>query len=229
MFNAAMTTDTHTNDKLEDQQMLAPAANSLRIFDPAEECGTDFDLMSNEDQYLDITDTPWTLLPCPRTIGQPCSTCGEAQQSHYDALIVAVGGYCTGKIGRDARMGTGVFFAPQANLNASVRKTDPEQGANRSTQRAELEAHLAALEIVTSRVLNRLPHLRRVVIKTSSEYAVRSLTLRDVQGTINEKLCEKVKAKFTELEGIGVRIQLWKVEKSQNLDADTLAKRACWF
>ena len=227
MVNAAMTTNTRTNDELEDQQRLAPAVNSLRIFDAAQEYGTDLDLTSNEDQYLDMTNTPWTLLPCPRKTGHPCETCGEAQQPHYDALIVAVGGYCTGKIGRDARMGTGVFFAPQANLNASVRRTDPEHGANRSTQRAELEAHLADLEIVTSRVLNRLPHLCRVVIKTNSEYAVRNLTLRDGQGEVNKELCRKVKAKFTELEGLGVRVQLWKVERSQNPYANILANRAC--
>ena len=227
MVSAAMTTDTHTNDDREDQRKQAPAVNSLRLFDPDQEYGRGFDLSSDEDQYLDMTNTPWTLLPCPRTMGRPCSTCGEAQQSHYDALIVAVGGYCTGKIGRDARMGTGVFFAPQANLNASVRKTDANRGANRSTQRAEAEAHLAALEIVTSTVLRRLPHLRRVVIKTNSDYTVENLILHVGWSTVNETFFKDVEAQFATLEKLGVRVQLWKVERSQDLNVNVLAKRAC--
>lgn len=159
--------------------------------------------------------------------GTPMLNLRRNKQSHYDALIVAVGGYCTGKIGRDARMGTGVFFAPQANLNASVRKTDTNRGANRSTQRAELEAHLAALEIMTSKVLGRLPHLRRVVIKTNSEYAVETLTLSDTPGEVNKTIFKDVEAKFAELARLGVRVQLWKVERNHNVDANTMAKRAC--
>ena len=227
MVNAVIATETHYNDEHESQENQAWAVNSLRLFNPDQEYGKDFDLSSNEDHYLDMTDTPWTLLPCPRTAGYLCSTCREAQQSYYDALIVAVGGYCTGKIGRDARMGSGVLFAPKANLNASVQKTDPEHGANRSTQRAELEAHFAVLGIVTSRVLRRLPHLRRVVINTDSEYAVENLTLRVGQGKVNEALFGRVKAGFEQLEGLGVRVQLWKVERNQNVEANTLAKRVC--
>lgn len=215
---ADATMSTHSHDQRESQSSKTPSDIDLpRLFSPAKEYGKDYKLVSTEHEWctnmgalgtlFGDTRPRWTHLPCPGTPEDPCLYCThEPPQSgdvnmevgdppHGDTLIVAVDGYCTGKIGRNAKMAIGVFFAQDSHYNKS--KEWPwayNRWGKASSQRAELGAHLEALVTLVElkpeeqklkemkakklemEVLEEVKAIGRIVIKSNSAYAIRGLT-----------------------------------------------------
>jgi len=150
---------------------------------------------------------------------------------------VYVDGACPGNGMPWAKGGYGVFFGPNSPYNVSkpLKENSPQ-----TSQRAELTAALVALNQI-ERIVNHYDgtKLNLFIILTDSAYLVNSLTsyiykwrLNDYTAAsgrevANRDLFERLDDKLEIMENgrQGIDVLFWKVDRSENEDADNLAKR----
>ncbi|KAJ5817979.1 hypothetical protein N7447_007987 [Penicillium robsamsonii] len=203
-----------------------------------------------EDEYpahftlpeMEIDIGSWMCLACPTSTSK-CRDCKQ-YEGHEDSLIIAIHGEClTGKFGK--RSAIGVFYGRGNACNIS--SPIPGKGDHfHTTQIAELTACLRALRNATNIIEKRrnitrkgnvLMPLNTFVIKTDSEYLVRSLTewltkwknngWKTCKGVpvANAEMFKLAEAGITMVEMV-VQVKFWLVPKENNLEATCLANMA---
>ncbi|KAI8947580.1 ribonuclease H-like protein [Xylaria longipes] len=187
----------------------------------------------------------FTHVRCPLASTSPCLY--GRHSLHLDSLVVAVAGACPGNGSYLATKSTcGVCFSPGALENLVFRVPDTPEYSHTS-QRAELNAAIAAIEASKTYIFNggqwrcgdacptpcALTHL---VIKSDSAYFVDGMTVhieqwrkkgwRTARRTevknrdLWTKLYDMVYLLYVET---GVAIDFWHVPRDQNEDAHVLA------
>ncbi|KAJ5952450.1 uncharacterized protein N7479_010863 [Penicillium vulpinum] len=193
-------------------------------------------------QEMEIDIGAWVCLACP-TSTHKCRDCKQ-YEGHEDSLVIAIHGECiTGKTG--ARSAIGVFYGRGNGGNTSWPIPGKDNHSH-TTQIAELTACLRALRNATSIIDKRRSMMRKgkvlmplttFVIKTDSEYLVRSLTewlpkwknngwktCKGVQ-VANADMFKLAEAGIVMLEMV-VQVKFWLVPKENNTEATCLAKMA---
>ncbi|KAJ5200236.1 hypothetical protein N7491_008964 [Penicillium cf. griseofulvum] len=203
-----------------------------------------------EDEYpprftlreMEIDLGSWVCLACP-TSTRRCLDCKQ-YEGHEDSLIIAIHGECiTGKFGK--RSAIGVFYG-RGNAGNITWPISGKDEHSHTTQIAELTACLRALRNATSIIDKRRNMMRKgkilmplntFVIKTDSEYLVRSLTewlpkwknngWKTCKGVpvANVDMFKLIEAGITMVEMV-VQVKFWLVPKENNLEATCLAKMA---
>ena len=159
-------------------------------------------------------------------------------QGHH-ALVVSVDGACAGNGKPWAKGGYGVYFGPNSEYNVSnpLKEHHPQ-----TSQRAELTACLVALNQIERIAGNHTfsPPLNMFIIVSDSAYLVNSLTnyidkwndndfvAASGREVVNRDLFERIDDKLDIME-FGrqeIPVLFWKVDRSENEDADELAKDA---
>ncbi|KGO77474.1 hypothetical protein PITC_037820 [Penicillium italicum] len=184
----------------------------------------------------------WICLACP-TSARKCLDCKQ-YEGHEDSLVIAIHGECLTEKNRK-RSAIGVFYGRgnAGNISWPIPGKDDH---SHTTQIAELTACLRALRNATSIIDKRRNMMRKgkvlmplntFVIKTDSEYLVRSLTEWLPKWKKNGwKTCKGVpvaNADMFKLAETGiimvemvVQVKFWLVPKENNLEATCLAKMA---
>jgi ribonuclease HI len=157
--------------------------------------------------------------------------------SQHTAIGVFVDGACPGNGTSSARGGYGVFFGSNSRNNVSkpLKSNSPQ-----TSQRAELMAVLVALHQI-ERIVSEYndPSLDLFVILTDSAYLVNSLTsyiykwrqndytASTGREVVNRDLFERLDNKLNIMANgrQGIDVLFWKVDRSENIDADALARR----
>jgi len=153
--------------------------------------------------------------------------------------VVFVDGACPDNGKPWARGGYGVYFGPDSRYNVSKPLRD--NGIRHTSQRAELTAALVALHQIESLVSKNDYDVWRGpwVIATDSAYVVNALTLwmykwrrNDYTASsgwevVNRDLLERLDDKLDVMANgrQGIDVLLWKVDRSENEEADALARR----
>ncbi|KAJ5782777.1 hypothetical protein N7457_004551 [Penicillium paradoxum] len=182
----------------------------------------------------------WVCLACPSSVSK-CKDCKQ-HEGHEDSLIIGIHGECVnGKMGMRSAIGLYWGYGNNGNVSWEIPSKDSQ-----TKQVAELTACLRALRNATSILEKRrsimrkgksLTPLNTFVIKSDSEYLVRSLTEWLPKWKANGwKTCKGVPVanadKFQLIEtGIAmlevmVNVKFWLVPKEDNMEASLLAKRA---
>ncbi|KAJ9484242.1 hypothetical protein VN97_g9133 [Penicillium thymicola] len=224
----------HVGGSPEKTTEIAPADRRFRAED---EYPTRFTL-----KEIEIDIGSWMCLACP-TSTRKCLDCKQ-YEGHEDYLIIAIHGEClTEKTGK--RSAIGVFYGRgnAGNISWPIPGKDDH---SHTTQIAELTACLRALRNVTSIIEKRhnmmrngkvLMPLSTFIIKTDSEYLVRSLTewlpkwkkngWKTCKGApvANADMFKLAEAGLTMVEMV-VRVKFWLVPKENNMEATCLAKMA---
>ncbi|KAF7527104.1 hypothetical protein PCG10_003305 [Penicillium crustosum] len=213
---------------------IAPADRRFRAED---EYPTRFSLKEME---IDIGS--WMCLACP-TSTRKCLDCKQ-YEGHEDSLVIAIHGECLTEKNRK-RSAIGVFYGRgnAGNISGPIPGKDDH---SHTTQIAELTACLRALRNATSIIEKRRNMMRKgkvlmplntFVIKTDSEYLVRSLTewlpkwkkngWKTCKGApvANTDMFKLAEAGITMVEMV-VQVKFWLVPKENNLEATCLAKMA---
>ena len=156
-------------------------------------------------------------------------------------LVVFVDGACVNNGRQNARGGYGVYFGSNSEYNvSSLLKPDTPQ----ISQRAELIACLVALNQIerVAQDVTFTPPLKGVLITTDSAYLVNSMTkyiykwrengytAATGSPVVNRDLFHKIDRKLDAME-FGrqqIPVLFWKVDRSDNEDADELAKDAVY-
>ncbi|CAI7593906.1 unnamed protein product [Penicillium glandicola] len=218
-------------EKVDEEMIVAN-----RRFRAEDEYPTRFTL-----QEMEIDVGSWICLACP-TSTRKCLDCKQ-YEGHEDSLIIAIHGECvTGKTG--PRSAIGVFYGRSNAGNISW--PIPSKDSHHTTQIAELTACLRALRNATSIIEKRRSMMRKgkilmplntFVIKTDSEYLVRSLTewlpkwkkngWKTCKGVpvANTDMFKLAEAGITMVEMV-VQVKFWLVPKENNMEATCLAKMA---
>jgi ribonuclease HI len=150
-------------------------------------------------------------------------------------VVVWIDGACknNGTQAGTARAGVGVYFGPQSPHNISKRIEGVQ-----TSQRAEINAALCALQVVERELLDNL-NVSRVVLVCDSQYVVDAMTKwvftwqengwEDAHGRpiINSRDFKKLDSLIVELAEEGIDVSFWQVSRMDNAEADSLAKRAC--
>ena len=196
--------------------------------------GADFKLNTAD---FDIWGHDFIRVPCPYQ--SICYCCGLLK-GHPDAIFVAIDGACRDNGATGARSSYGVFFAESSPYNLS----SIIQGSSHSSQKAELRACMMALRKVEKirdplEIVDDEPYsLKKVVLKSDSEYVVKGITkwlpkwkkngFRTARGSsvVNAKLFKDIDAQIDLLDELGVRCLFWLVPRGENQEADRLANRA---
>jgi len=180
--------------------------------------------------------------PRPSELLHRCPAClhpfwyYDLEGARYDALAVFVDGACTGNGTPLAKGGYGVYFGPNSPYNVSkpLKKNSPQ-----SSQRAELMAGLVALNQIERFVKQVDDQMKRFIIITDSAYLVNSLTSyvykwRNNDYTtsagkevVNRDLFERLDDKLDIMANgrPGIDVLFWKVSRSENEEADILARQ----
>ncbi|KXN92150.1 Ribonuclease H1 [Leucoagaricus sp. SymC.cos] len=162
-----------------------------------------------------------------------CTTC--ERYSVAKQMAIYIDGACAGNGKPYARAGIGVSVCCVGDLNLSLPLLDGPQ----TNQRAEIRAAIFALKIVCKLVKDREMRGRKgVVLISDSAYLVNAMTdwmskwLKNRWRTSEGKPVTNM-SDFMELEhliqyleGVHVPVQFWRVARSQNTQADRLAKEA---
>ncbi|CAG8903954.1 unnamed protein product [Penicillium egyptiacum] len=193
-------------------------------------------------QEMEIDIGSWICLACP-TSTRKCRDCKQ-YEGHEDSLVIAIHGECLTEKTRK-RSAIGVFYGRgnAGNISWPVPGKDDH---SHTTQIADLTACLRALRNATLIIEKRSKMMRKgkvlmplntFVIKTDSEYLVRSLTEWLPKWKKNGwKTCKGVpvaNADMFKLLETGiimvemvVQVKFWLVPKENNLEATCLAKMA---
>ncbi|CAI7662642.1 unnamed protein product [Penicillium viridicatum] len=224
----------HVGGSPEKTAEITPADRRFRAED---EYPTRFTLKEME---IDIGS--WMCLACP-TSTRKCLDCKQ-YEGHEDSLIIAIHGECLTEKTRK-RSAIGVFYGRgnAGNISWPIPGKDDH---SHTTQIAELTACLRALRNATSIIEKRRNMMRKgkvlmplntFVIKTDSEYLVRSLTewlpkwkkngWKTCKGAqvANADMFKLAEAGITMVEMV-VQVKFWLVPKENNLEATCLAKMA---
>ncbi|KAJ3557599.1 hypothetical protein NP233_g11701 [Leucocoprinus birnbaumii] len=134
---------------------------------------------------------------------------------------------------RDVRAGMGVYFGPNSIHNLSEPLLEGPQTSNR----AELQAAILALRKVQRLFcLGDLTPKQHIAIIADSAYVVNGMTdwvygwrkngwrAADGGPIRNEADFKKLDNLVRTLEGLGMTIRFWRVDREHNQDADELAK-----
>jgi ribonuclease HI len=161
--------------------------------------------------------------------------------NRYHAVVVSVDGACSGNGKPWAKGGYGVYFGPNSEYNVSnpLKEHQPQ-----TSQRAELTACLVALNQIERIASNYtfIPQSGVFIIVTDSAYLVDSLTnyiykwndngfvAASGREVVNRDLFERIDDKLDAMEFGRQKIPVlfWKVDRSENEDADELAKDAVY-
>lgn len=206
-----------------------------RRFNAKDEYPSHFTL---KDMEIDLGS--WVCLACSWSVSK-CPKCKQ-HDGHEDTLVIAIHGDCIDdKAGM--RSGFGLFYG-HGNVG-NISSTISSKG-NQTKQIAELNACLRALRNATSIMDKRSKMMRRgnvlmplntFVIKSDSEYLVRSLTewlpkwkkngWKTCKGVpvANVDRFELIEAGIAMLEMV-VQVKFWLVPKENNMEASSLAKEA---
>ncbi|KAJ5356491.1 hypothetical protein N7517_011100 [Penicillium concentricum] len=191
---------------------------------------------------MEIDIGSWMCLACPTSTSK-CRDCKQ-YEGHEDSLIIAIHGEClTGKFGK--RSAIGVFYGRGNAGNISSPIPGKDEHCH-TTQIAELTACLRALRNATNIIEKRRKMVRKgkvlmplntFVIKTDSEYLVRSLTewlpkwknngWKTCKGApvANAEMFKLAETGITMVEMV-VQVKFWLVPKENNIEATCLAKMA---
>lgn len=157
------------------------------------------------------------------------------------ALVVFVDGACSNNGRENANGGYGVYFGSGSDYNVSNAL---KPWTAQTSQRAELMACLVALNQIerVAQDVSFTPPLKIVIIATDSAYLVNSLTsyvykwrgngYRAATGdlVVNRDLFSRIDDKLNGME-LGrqkIPVLFWKVDRSENEEADELAKDAAY-
>ncbi|KAJ5800008.1 uncharacterized protein N7518_002076 [Penicillium psychrosexuale] len=184
----------------------------------------------------------WICLACPLST-RKCKDCKQ-YEGHEDSLIIAIHGDCvTDKTGKRSAMGLFYGRGNTGNLSLPLPGKDDH---SHTTQIAELTACLRALRNATSIIEERHSMMRKgkllvplnaFIIKTDSEYLVRSLTewlpkwknngWKTCKGApvANADLFKLIETGINMVELV-VQVKFWLVPRANNLEAICLAKVA---
>ncbi|KAJ5178103.1 uncharacterized protein N7500_000802 [Penicillium coprophilum] len=203
-----------------------------------------------EDEYpahftlpeIEIDIGSWMCLACPTSTSK-CKDCKQ-YEGHEDSLIIAIHGECiTGKFGKLSAIGVFYGRGNAGNISWPIPGKDDH---SHTTQIAELTACLRALRNATSIIDKRRNMMRKgkvlmplnlFIIKTESEYLVRSLTewlpkwknngWKTCKGVpvANAEIFKLVEAGIMMVEMV-VQVKFWLVPKENNMEATCLAKMA---
>ncbi|CRL26070.1 Polynucleotidyl transferase, ribonuclease H fold [Penicillium camemberti] len=224
----------HVGGSPEKTAEIAPADRRFRAED---EYPTRFSL-----KEIEIDIGSWMCLACP-TSTRKCLDCKQ-YEGHEDSLIIAIHGECLTEKSRK-RSAIGVFYGRgnAGNISWPIPGKDDH---SHTTQIAELTACLRALRNATSIIDKRRNMMRKgkvlmplntFVIKTDSEYLVRSLTewlpkwkkngWKTCKGVpvANTDMFKLAEAGITMVEMV-VQVKFWLVPKENNMEATCLAKMA---
>ncbi|EKV05585.1 Ribonuclease H1, putative [Penicillium digitatum PHI26] len=193
-------------------------------------------------QEIEIDIGSWMCLACPTSI-RKCLDCNQ-YQGHEDSQIIAIHGECLTERSQK-RSAIGVFYGRGNDGNISWPIPGKDDHSH-TTQIAELTACLRALRNATSIIEQRRKMMRKgkvlmplkiFVIKTDSEYLVRSLTewlpkwkkngWKTCKGVpvANSDMFKLAETGITMVEMV-VQVKFWLVPKENNLEATCLAKMA---
>ncbi|BCS23025.1 uncharacterized protein APUU_31250S [Aspergillus puulaauensis] len=173
--------------------------------------------------------------------GQLVHTCSQEAGSdtatiQLTTIVVAFDGACL-RNGKPGALGAvGVYFGPKNPWNKR-QKLYPEM--THTSQLAELVGCRGATRFVLAMLKSeKRPKVETLIIKSDSEYVIRSLTeympkwksngWRNAKGlrVANAEVFQEIEANIRILEEQkAVRVYLWAVPRSMNEDADLLAKR----
>lgn len=214
-----MNPSTHTCNARHHEPDTAPSTLAQQFL-PADIYGPDFSLSST------TYDGPgdYTLVPCP---GSQCPECGK-QELHAGSIIVGMHA-----ASRGAKTGCGLYFARGSKNN--MGRVAPELC---SDQRAHLWACFTVLGLMALLMVSELRDLRQVVIKTDSEYLMKSLTeyvvrwkengFRNGRGRVlvDKRWCQMVEGVVVSLADSGVQVLVWLVPREENREAEELTRKA---
>ncbi|TGJ87518.1 hypothetical protein E0Z10_g1259 [Xylaria hypoxylon] len=161
-------------------------------------------------------------------------------ESH--SFIVAVDGACRNNGQSDARAALGVFFREGSDWN----KSEVLPPHDTTSQRAELCAALRALQTIDESVahewqysINTGKALKRVIVKSDSNYLVQSMTEwifkwldngftnARSQPVVNQDLMKALWQLIKRMDGEKkIKVLFWKVPREKNEHADRLANAA---
>ena len=206
-----------------DCQVILPWSAG-RKFIPAEHYGEDYDLDSNDyDSNGDVTNVPCEFSSC-------CPHCGNFER-HLNEIFIAVDGTCKGNGGLNAYATTGVYFSRNSRWNKTGSLTDPRP----TNQKAELTACLVALTTVPEVESSMTDGLKKVVIKSDSEYVVKGMTgwifkwkkngWKTSKGStvVNATLYRLIEEMVHRLKTMGIEVLFWHVPRDRNKEADAIA------
>lgn len=224
----------HVGGSPEKTAEIAPADRRFRVED---EYPARFSL-----KEIEIDIGLWMCLACP-TSTRKCLDCKQ-YEGHEDSLVIAIHGECLTEKDRK-RSAIGVFYGRgnAGNISWPIPGKDDH---SHTTQIAELTACLRALRNAASIIAKRRNMMRKgkilmplntFVVKTDSEYLVRSLTewlpkwkkngWKTCKGVpvANTEMFKLAEAGITMVEMV-VQVKFWLVPKENNLEATCLAKMA---
>ncbi|KAJ5695961.1 hypothetical protein N7536_006373 [Penicillium majusculum] len=224
----------HVGGSPEKTAEIAPADRRFRAED---EYPARFSL-----KEIEIDIGSWMCLACP-TSTRKCLDCKQ-YEGHEDSLVIAIHGECLTEKDRK-RSAIGVFYGRgnAGNISWPIPGKDDH---SHTSQIAELTACLRALRNATSIIAKRRNMMRKgkvlmplntFVVKTDSEYLVRSLTewlpkwkkngWKTCKGVpvANTEMFKLAEAGITMVEMV-VQVKFWLVPKENNLEATCLAKMA---
>lgn len=195
-----------------------------RKFIPSQLYKKGFELKSTD--YEDSTNG-WTTVPC--WASYPCNDCGRLPR-HNKSLIVAVHGVSRYDGTTQAQSAVGVYFAADSKWNTTVFM----RAHTMTSQKAELQACLAALNTIYEIKGTAMKPLESVIIKTGSQSLFQSMTehifkwkANGYQNSqrlplTNGALFQEVEEMIMKLKRRGVDILFWHVMQSCNLEANVM-------
>ena len=205
----------------------------VRKFNPVEIYGEGINLSEVETPHHN---DPWVLLA--RLDADPCMHCGK-RPGRFTELVIATTGKCRDEGTDQAKAGVGVYFGKDSQLNCStlVGNCLP------TSEIAEVTAGILAIQVVLfiqRSVYTDDDPLKKVVIKTDSEYLFKGVTedvfnwnrtndgFVEADGTPvnNSKLFELIDMNINELAERGAETLFWLVPSASNQAAESLATRA---
>jgi ribonuclease HI len=151
----------------------------------------------------------------------------------HPTIGLYIDGACPGNGTPSAKGGIGAYFGPNSPYNIS--KALP--GHNQTSQRAELLAAAAAFQQILQVVLQNAG-LELFIVVTDSAYLVDGLSKyvyrwkmngwKTAKGkdVANRDLIEPLDKMLDDMSNKGIDVLFWKVDRSENVEADQLANMA---
>ncbi|KAI9828829.1 MAG: hypothetical protein M1819_006536 [Sarea resinae] len=183
-----------------------------------------------------LSDGCWTYLAC----GYPCRYYGRLA-AHVDCIVIAIDDACRNIGYPNARAAAAVFFGMRSEFNTSfvMNTTQP------TNQKAELTTGIHALRqalVIKTRVGHSYGvdggRLRKVVIRSDSQYLVRAMTewifhwetngywSSNGRPVVNASLFRQLDRQIMDLNQLDVEVNFWHVPRARNEQADRLANDA---
>jgi ribonuclease HI len=154
-----------------------------------------------------------------------------------NTIVVAIDGACRNNGQTNATASYGIFFAPDSPLNSNGKVPAPSSDSVHTNQKAELYALSKTLDIIEEKFGDNI-QISRVVVITDSTYVVDCLAkhiwdweyngYKNVKGklVVNGEVFKELHKRIEKLEGDGMDVCFWLVEREWNTEADGLANAA---